>query len=92
MPLPEDLREELALRYARAEEEANRVKVRDLARTALMCLFWCAAGLFLLSYSVHTTSMTYGRIAFWAGLGIGNGGIIHALATAYLRGEKRGDW
>ena len=96
MPLPTEqpteLYEELALRYARAEEEAGRARVRDLARAALLCLFWCAAGLFLLSWSVHTTSVTYGRVAFWAGLAIGNGGIVHALAGAYIRGEKRGDW
>ena len=30
--------------------------------------------------------------ALWSGIGIGNGGMMYTLATAYIRGEKRGDW
>jgi hypothetical protein len=33
-----------------------------------------------------------GRIAFWGGLLIGNGGVMFTLIRAYLRGERRGEW
>jgi hypothetical protein len=92
MPLPTKLREEMAARNEAAHLEAERDRVRDLYRTALTCLRWSALGIFLILWSAHTSSLTYGWIAFWGGLGIGNGGIIFTLLAAYRRGERRGDW
>ena len=87
-----ELREEMARKRAVEKVEADRIMRRDLLLTALQCLCWCAAGIFLLSWSVHTTDQTLGRGAFWAGLGVGNAGIVFSLLGAYRRGEKRGDW
>lgn len=91
MPSQEIL-DAMAARVAQAAEDADRERFRDLIRSALFCLCWAAAGLFCVAWSVHTTDLAYGRMAFFAGLGIGNGGIAFTLAAAYIRGERRGDW
>lgn len=87
-----ELREAIAAR-ARAERELARGDLRrDLVSTVLQCFFWVALGLFLIAWAFHTTSETWGRIAFLAGIAIGNGGWIFTMLAAYRRGEKRGDW
>jgi hypothetical protein len=92
MPLPRQLREEMQARNAAAAVEADRDRRRDLLRTAMQCVFWCGLGIFLLLWSFHTTSETYGRVAFLGGLAIGNGGWLFTVLAAYRRGERRGDW
>ena len=86
------LREEMAARNRRLAEEADADKRRDAVLTALRCLLWMALGMFCLMWSFHTTDMALGRAAFFAGIGIGNGGIIFTLLGFYRRGEARGDW
>lgn len=92
MPLPKDIREDMARRYRAAAEEADRDKLWDLVRTALMCIGWAALGILLILWSASTTDGTYGRVAFYGGIAIGNGGIMFTLVAAYRRGEQRGDW
>ena len=92
MPLPKPLLEEMAVRRATENELAERDKLRDYILSALQCLGWCALGVFCILWSAHTTSMTWGRAAFYGGIGIGNGGILFTLLAAYRRGEQRGDW
>lgn len=92
MPLPKHLLDELGARRDAESKEAQRDKWRDILVTSLQCLAWSAVGIALVLWSAHTTSLTYGRMAFFAGLGIGNGGIIFTLLAAYRRGERRGDW
>lgn len=92
MPLPNELLEEMAARRAAAEEAAERDRARDLASGMLACVGWLALGLFLIMWSAHTTDLTLGRMAFWGGLGVGNGGIIFTLLAVWRRGERRGDW
>jgi hypothetical protein len=92
MPLPKHLLDEMSLRRIAAEEEADRLRNRDLVRSGLACVGWCALALFLIMWSAHTTDLLYGRMAFFAGLGIGNGGIIFTMLAAWRRGERRGDW
>jgi hypothetical protein len=84
--------ESMAVKQREAMVRAQRDKVRDLVLTALLCLMWCAVGLGLIAWSVHTTDDTWGHAAFYAGIGLGNAGIIYTLLAAYRRGEKRGDW
>ena len=86
------LREQMAARNRRQAEEADADKRRDVVLTALACLFWMGLGVACLLWSFHTTDEGYGRAAFFAGLGIGNGGIIFTLLGFYRRGERRGDW
>ncbi|GAC1656566.1 MAG: hypothetical protein NVS4B3_22370 [Gemmatimonadaceae bacterium] len=92
MPLPQRLRDELG-RQRRAEHvEAARDTLRDYAWSAARCAGWGAVGICLILLSAHVTSATYGRIAFYAGLALGNGGILFTLLATYRRGEARGDW
>ena len=92
MPLPKELLEEMSVRRAAAEEEADRIRARDLLRGTLACVGWCALGIFLVLWSAHTTDLTLGKMAFWGGIGIGNGGIVFTLLAIWRRGERRGDW
>jgi hypothetical protein len=48
-------------------------------------------GLYLLGWSMHTADYTYGRIAFYSGVIVGNCGIIFTLLNTHRRLEKRGD-
>ena len=86
------LREEIATRHRAENEEARRETRRDLVMASLQATAWVALGLFLVAFAVHTTSEAYGRIAFYAGIAIGNGGWIFTMLAAYRRGERRGDW
>ena len=92
MPLPDDVLDELDVRHRGEREAAEGDTWRDLARTGLLCLVWSAVGIVPILWSAHTTSVAYGRIAFFFGIAAGNGGIIATLLSAYRRGESRGDW
>ena len=87
-----DVLDAIEARAQAAHVDANRDRRRDLALTALACLGWSALGIMCILWSAHTTDFTYGTIAFYGGLGIGNAGIVFSLAGAYRRGEARGDW
>jgi hypothetical protein len=84
--------DEIAARDRADAEEADRERFRDLMRSSLRCVAWGALGMFCVAWSVHTTDVAYGKMAFFAGLGAGNGGVIFTLLGAYRRGERRGDW
>ena len=86
------LREEIAARSRAEHEEAHRETVRDLVIASLQAMGWVAIGLFLIAWALHTTSESWGRIAFYSGVAIGNGGWIFTMLAAYRRGEQRGDW
>jgi hypothetical protein len=92
MPLRKELLEEMARARENAEIEAERVLRRDLIRTAASCVAWMLIGLYLLGWSFHTTDDRYARLAFYAGIAVGNAGIVFTLLRAYRRGEQRGDW
>jgi len=83
-----------AMAHQRAEEadEASHETVRDLAVSAALCVVWAALGIVCILWSAHTTSLFYGKVAFFSGIALGNGGVIFTLLGAYRRGEKRGDW
>ena len=92
MPIPQRLRDELSAGRAEEAELAGRDKARALVWTALACIGWAGAGIFCLMWSAHTTDVKAGWMAVWAGLLIGNGGVIFTLLRAYVRGERRGYW
>jgi hypothetical protein len=91
-PTRQELLEAMAVARRREAEVADRIRRRDLVRTALECVAWCAAGLFSMGWAFHTTDEFAGRVAFLVGVGAGNAGILFALLSAYRRGERRGDW
>ena len=92
MPLPRHRLEELQARRDEESAAAERDKFRDYLWTAVQCLIWCALGLLGIGWGLHSTDATYGKIAFYAGVGAGNAGILFPLLAAYRRGEERGDW
>jgi hypothetical protein len=92
MPLPRELLHEMAAKRAIETREAERDKLHDYLRSAGVCFFWSLLGCACIMWSAHTTDMILGRIAFFGGLAMGNGGILFTLMGVYRRGEKRGDW
>jgi hypothetical protein len=90
--LLKQLRVEMQEKRMREREEAAAETRHDLLLTAVLCVLWSAAGIFLLLWSFHTMNAAYGRMAFYAGLAIGNGGWVFTILAAYRRGERRGDW
>ena len=92
MPIPAEIREELARRRNAEHREAQRDTRRDYVRTALACWAWCLLGLAFIALSFRLADVTTAEALFWLGLGTGNAGIIFTLLGAYRRGEKRGDW
>ena len=64
----------------------------DLLATAGACIGFAAIGAFCVMWSFHTKEYALGRAAFFAGIGIANGGVVFTLLAAYRRGERRGDW
>lgn len=87
-------REDRELLARRLEEAriADRDRRLDLARAAVACFAWATLGIAAILWSAHTTNTGWGRIAFFGGVIIGNGGIIFTLLAAWRRGERRGDW
>ena len=92
MPLPAELLQEMIAKRRTESDEADLDRFRDFVRSGLLCLAWSILGIALILWSAHTINGVYGWIAFFAGVGIGNAGILFTLIGAYRRGEKRGDW
>ena len=69
MALPQTLRDERAAKGRDERELSERDKRRGLALWVLACCAWSWLGIFCLAWSMHTTSQSYGEMAFWAGLG-----------------------
>jgi hypothetical protein len=84
--------ERMARERLESERQVARGYRRELARVCAECLGSVFLGLVCLGYALHTTDRGTGAIAFWGGLVVGYSGIVFSLASAYLRGERRGDW
>lgn len=91
MPLPPRVRDDLEVRHRGEHEAAESDRRRDAIVTAGVCVLWSAAGIAMILTSFHMTS-ALARPLFFAGIAVGNGGIIFTLLAAYRRGENRGDW
>ena len=91
MPLPRDVYEEMIAQHAVAARITARLRLIAALKCIAWCWFWAGLGLFLLGWSFHTTDYQRGLVAYWLGLGVGNGGVLFSL-VAYWRGaEDRGD-
>ncbi len=90
MPLPREILEQIGRERLAAQVAADRERRRLWLRTAILCVVWPLLGLWLLAWSLHTTNLMYGQVAFWAGLGIGDGGTLFTLIHAWLESERRG--
>ena len=91
MPLRKELLDEMGRAREAAELETERARRRELTRAGVLCIAWMLLGLYLLAWSMHTDDYTYGRIAFYGGVIVGNSGIIFTLLNTHRRLEKRGD-
>jgi hypothetical protein len=91
MPLPRELREEMARAREAAEVATERARRVELVRAGALCVVWTLIGLYFLGWSMHTSDEHFGRIAFYSGLIVGNAGILFTLLNCYHRLEKRGD-
>lgn len=90
MPLPREIVEQMGEQRLAAQLQAARDRRRLWLRTAILCVFWLLLGLSLLAWSMHTTAPFYGRLAFWAGLGIGDGAPLLTVVRAWRVAERRG--
>lgn len=91
MALRKQLLEEMGRAREAAELETDRARRRELVRAGALCVAWMLLGLYLLGWAMHTTDYTYGRIAFYSGVIVGNCGIIFTLLNTHRRLEKHGD-
>jgi hypothetical protein len=92
VPLPDHLQRELSAKREAESRRARRDTWRDIALTCVQVIFWCVVGLGALLTSFHVHDDLIGRMLFWGGLAVGNGGMLFTLLAAYRRGEARGDW
>ena len=51
---------------------------------------WFIAGLYLLFWSMHTTDTRYADLAFWGGIGLGDGGMLWTLVRGRSEMERIG--
>ena len=83
-------------RIGRERELASRQADRDqwlaLLRVCAEMVGWTVAGLVLAGFALHVSDVQTGRILLYAGMVVNIGGVTAAIASAYIRGEQRGDW
>jgi hypothetical protein len=82
--------EERAVEIEQLEKEL-RAQTRFLyLRYGSQYAVWLIAGLFLLFWSLHTTDSRYADLAFWGGIGLGDGGMLWTLVRARGEAERIG--
>ena len=75
-----------------ASRESERLYRWELLRVCAEMIGWTVAGSVIAGLGFHVHDEDIGWILFHAGEIVNWSGVLWALATAYLRGEKRGDW
>ncbi len=75
-----------------ASRESERVYRWELFRVCAEMIGWTAVGAVIAGFGFHVHDPGIGWILLHAGIVVNWSGVLWALATAYLRGEKRGDW
>ena len=92
MPLPEKYRNQLLESHELAERLARRDTRRAWARVLGEIVLWTSLGLVGIALAWHTFDAQLGWVYWWTGAIVWVAGVSAAVITAYLRGEKRGDW
>jgi hypothetical protein len=72
--------------------EADRIRRNDLLRVCAEMTGWTLAGLALAGFAFRLTDYETGMALLYGGMAVNVGGVAFAIATAYVRGERRGDW
>jgi hypothetical protein len=91
MPIPKADYDEMIERHAEAARVTERIRLRAMLRTLLLCWCWALLGMFMVGSGVHTTSATWGPILFWGGLLVGNGGWLFTMVAHWRAAAKRGE-
>lgn len=86
----ESVSDERAAELLADEREDRRRRWRELLMVFSSVVLSVAAGLFLIAWSLHTTDLRYAGTAFWAGLVIGNGGVLLTMIVAAERAVRGG--
>lgn len=75
-----------------ASRNADRDQWLDLLRVCAEMVGWTIAGLVLAGFAFHVTDYEIGMAFLYGGMSINVGGVAFSIASAYRRGEHRGDW
>jgi hypothetical protein len=82
--------EERGLELEQLEKEVRSQKRSLYLRYGFEYLVWLVVGTFLLFGAFHTTDSRYAKLAFWGGIGLGDGGMLMALIRARREAERCG--
>jgi hypothetical protein len=75
-----------------ASREADRAYRWELLRVCAEMIGWTTAGVLIAGLAFRVTEYQTGMILLYSGMVLNIGGIAYAIWSAYLRGERRGDW
>lgn len=87
---PPPISEERALELERIEKADIAARRAALLRDVAEYVFWLGAGLLLMGWSFHTIDSRYAELAFWAGMILGDGGMLMVLVRRQARSLDRG--
>lgn len=93
--LPESVRaeyERIGRERERASRETDRIYRRELFRVCGEMIAWTVVGLVVAGFAFRVTGYELGMVFLYAGMVINVGGVVLSMSSAYLRGERRGDW
>ena len=86
---PPPVSDERAAELLANAREDQRWNWGETLRTLALVVLSLGVGLFLMAWSVHTTDMRFAGAAFWAGLIVGNGGMIVSMLMVLTRAARR---
>jgi hypothetical protein len=72
--------------------QADRDRRWELLRVCGELVAWTALGLVVAGFAFRVTDVQLGMVFLYGGMVINVAGIAYAIASAHVRGERRGDW
>lgn len=75
-----------------ASRQADRDQWLALLRVCAEMIAWTLAGLVLAGFAFRVTDHQTGMVLLYSGMIVNVGGVTCSIATAYMRGERRGDF
>lgn len=75
-----------------ASREAERFQRWELLRVCGEMIGWTVLGLIVASFAFQVDEYSLGMVFLYAGMAINVGGVGFSVWSAYMRGERRGDW
>lgn len=87
---PRPTPDERALELEEFERTQRAISRYLYLRFGFEYLIWLIVGLFLLFWSFHTTDTRYADLAFWGGIGLGDGGMLMTLIRARHEADRCG--